>query len=129
MARSTLVARKAELVAVLAPAGVPAVAGVTAVYDHEPANSDALPPVFITVATTAMTPDFWRFAVRLYVGLGADAAQAQRDIDTIMPAVDAVIGTDSTVGPSDWTIEFLLDIRTPMICATNNLSCGREDYY
>lgn len=125
---TTLADRKSELDALLRNTDdTSKVTGVTAAFDHEPANYAGLPPVFTTCVVGGMTPESWLFVVRLYISMSADAAQAQRDLGTLMPAVDRAIGADSHFGPSEWESDVNREIGC--VVATNTLQVGREDYF
>lgn len=126
MARTSLAAAKAELFALLAAVdGTPLVSGVAAAYDHDPGPRKMQGPISLLVATAGIEPDFWVLAVRLYADIGADPAGVQASLDTIMPAVTALVtarfGPERWLGPvphpdrEDWRIcEWLVE-------------CGRED--
>ena len=126
--RATLAERKAELDALLRnDDDTSTIDGVNAAYDHEPGNWTAQPPVFTTCVVAGMTPDFWQFSVRLYISVDPDPAQAQRLVETLMPALDAAVGVDSHFGASNWVVEY--DSVLKALVTTNVYSCGRQDYY
>lgn len=126
MSRTTLANAKAELVALLVTGGAPAVSGVTQVYGYDPPVKDLAGPVAIAVSTDSVTPTEWRLAVRIYITATVDAKQAQDDLDTLIPAVDAKL--TSGFGPSQWTIDLPSEER-PFYTATHVLEVGREDYF
>lgn len=125
---TTLNDRKSELDTILGLDDYTSkVDGVTAAFDHEPANRGGLPPVFTTCVIGGMTPDAWQFVVRLYIDVTGDVVGAQRDLGTLMVAVDDAIAASSRFGPSNWTVE-IDTVNTKAIIATNLLDAGREDF-
>lgn len=123
MARTTLANAKAELFGLLQSGGTPTVAGVTKVFDHEPASGQALKPVSITLFTAGATPTEWLITVRVYVSADVDVRKAQADLDLLMAAIEARL--TSGYGPSQWDIEYADDLK--MLVATWLLEVGRED--
>lgn len=125
MARTSITATKTEIAALLAPAGVPATSGVTAVYAYEPAGGQMQGPTTISVFTAGMTPTEWMVAVRIYQTVDIDAADAQATMDTILPATDRLLGSTGRYGPSQWEVE--MDPVIGKLVATCVLQVGRED--
>jgi len=123
MARNSIAAAKAELFALLSTAGVPLVAGVTAVYDHEPFAGQGQKPVCITISTAGMSPDFYLIALRIYQTCDVDVAQAQANLDGLILTVDAMMS--SGFGPSEWAVEYRDDITA--LVATQVFQVGRQD--
>jgi hypothetical protein len=126
MARTSLAAAKAELFAMLsAGAQRCVVSGVKAAYDYEPGPGRAAGPIALTVTTTAIDPDEWSFALRLYADGGTDPAGVHAALDQIMPAITDVIsdrwGPESWVGPNPHP-----DRDDVLVCEWI-VSCGRED--
>lgn len=120
MARTSLTTAKAELFALLN--GL--VSGVDAYYDHEPASGHRQGGTTLTVATAGLTPTHWLYTIRLYVDGMVDAEKAQEDLDTLVPAIDALVS--SGFGPGEWTFEWNPEIEAWI--ATNQLGCIRNDY-
>lgn len=125
MSRDSLGAAKAELLALLAPAGVPAIAGVTCVYGFEPYSGQAQGPVAITISTAGMTPTEYLIVVRVYQTVDVDAEAAQAAMDLLIAAVDTLVGSTGRFGPSSWTVEY--DRELNKLVAANILEAGRED--
>lgn len=126
MARTSLSAAKAELFALLCSgSNVPTVAGIKAAYDHDPGPGRALGPVALLLTTAAIDPDFWSFAIRLYADIGADPAGVQASLDTIMPAVSAVVS--ARYGSENWTGPFPHPDRDDVAVCEWIVQCGRED--
>jgi hypothetical protein len=123
VARNSLAAAKAELYALLQTGGTPTVSGVTAVFDYEPFSGQSAKPVAMTIFTAGMTPTDYLIALRIYHTTEVDVAAAQAALDTIIQATDALM--TSGFGPSEWTVEFQVDIAA--LVATNVFQVGRED--
>lgn len=84
-------------------------------------------PFSVTIATAGMTPDDWVFAVRIYASTERlDAKTAQDQLDLLLPAVDAKVGSNGGFGPSDWEVTFDPDLDA--LVATNILNVGRETF-
>lgn len=115
---------RAALYALLAPNNVPAVAGITRVYDHEPKPGDLAKPVSLTIFNAGMTPAFYVLEMRLYVSTESNAAAAQRTLDTLIMSVDALM--TATFGPSNWTTAWDLDLGALVATCTLD-QIGRED--
>lgn len=131
MSRTTLAATKAELYGLLWSANAPtfSASGVDAasvhVYDHEPKAMSH--PFSVTIATAGMTPTDWVIAVRIYADTArADAKTAQDQLDLLVPAVDAKIGSNGGFGPSAW--EIVWDPDLDALVATNLLNIGRDTF-
>ncbi len=126
MSRDSLANTKTELGALLAPGGTPAIAGTTAVYDHEPYRGQGLKPVWVTLSTAGMTPDSYLVAVRIYHGTDTAAADtAQDSLDALIQAYDTLIGSTGRFGPSNWAVEWEEELDAYV--ATSILAVGRED--
>ena len=126
MARTSLVAAKAELFAMLSDGDQRCVvAGVASAYDFEPGQRRALGPIALTVTTAGIDPDEWRFALRLYADVGADPVGVQAALDVIMPAITDVVsdrwGPENWVGPTPHP-----DDDNTLVCEWI-VACGRED--
>lgn len=126
MARDSIANSKAELAALLAPGGTPAVSGVAAFYDHEPYRGQALRGVWVTLGTAGMTPEFYLIAVRVYHSTTTlPAGTVQTALDTLVQAHDALLATTGRFGPSNWEVEWNEDLDA--FVATSVLAVGRED--
>lgn len=117
-------AARAALYALLAPNGVPALTGVTRVYDHERAPGDLIKPVAVTIFNAGMTPAFYVLEIRLYVSTESSASWAQKELDRLMIEVDGLM--TATFGASNWSTVF--DAELGFLVATCTLDqVGRED--
>lgn len=118
---ATLVSRHAELYAALNGN----ITGVDsgAYYDHEPAPGDLNGNPAITVAWVGMSPEWWQYAVRLYVDPRPNAQLADTQIMTLVPLIEAAVG--AVFGPSQWTREWNPDIARWVV--TWLVLAGRED--
>lgn len=132
MSRETVAAAKAELYALLWSGGAPtfSATGVDAaavrVYDHEPKGFSH--PFSVTIATAGFTPDDWVLAVRIYADTArTDAKVAQDQLDLLIPAVDAKVGSSGGFGPSSWEVDWDADLDS--LIATSLLNVGRQDYF
>lgn len=123
MSRATTAAAKAELFALLAPAGVPAVDGITVAYPFEPARGQMQKPVALTVATSGLSATAYVFAVRVYITTEVDAQQAQDNLDVIVQAVDVLL--EPYWAPGDWSIGPTED--SDAFVAECQVAVGRED--
>ena len=123
MSRDTITNAVLELAGVLAPAGSPAVSGVTQVYDHEPAPGQMAKPTSVTVAWSGTEPDFWTLNVRVYQTTDIDAAAAARNLEAVSQAIDILL--EPHWGPAEWTAE--LDPELGALVATCRVLVGRED--
>ena len=126
MSRSTLAAAKAELVALLAPGGTPAVSTVTSVFDHLPPVSAMRGPVTVCVFTSGISANFWSLAVGVFLTSDVDHKTAQDDLDVLLPALDALM--TAGFGPSTWDITYPT-LDQPYFLATGTFEVGRQDYY
>lgn len=133
MSRDTLAASKAELYGLLWTANAPTftVSGISAnnihVWDHE--RSDYPHPFSVTVSTAGMDPDFWFLVVRVYASTAKmDAKTAQDQLDLLVPAVDAKIGSNGGFGPSSWEITYEDSFNPPAFMATCILTVGRATW-
>lgn len=129
MSRATVAASKAELLGLLWTGTAPTftVTNIDAasirVLDHEPRSLTH--PFTVTIATAGMTPDDWVLAVRVYaVTAKTDAKTAQDQLDLLLPAVDAKIGSNGGFGPSNWAVDY--DDSLDAYVALNLLEVGRE---
>lgn len=132
MSRSTLANAKAELFGLVASnttTGVPVASlsavGVVKCYDYEPRAGDLAKPIAVTVSTAGMTPDFWQFALRLYVSADVSVKDAQTQLDSAMVAIDGLM--TAGFGPSQWTVEYVPEFQA--MVASLALEVGRQDYY
>lgn len=121
MARDSLAASKAELLALITTGGLPS--GVTAAYGYEPLPGQMQKPVAVTVSTAGMDPNFYLIALRIYVSVENDAEQASDDLDTLILDVDDRM--TSGFGPSNWTVTYQPDLAA--FVAENVFTVGRED--
>jgi hypothetical protein len=124
VARNSLAAARAELFALMSAAGVPTVAGVTAVYDHEPFAGQMANPVAMTVFTAGMDPDFYQLALRIYQTAEVDAQAAQENLDTLILAVEAKLTSGFNRGT--WSVTYVDELTA--LVATCTLLVGREDH-
>lgn len=122
--RNTLGAVKAELYGLLAPSGVPAVAGVTAVYDHDPHDGQRAKPVAITISTAGIGPTAYTVAVRIYAAADGEAATFQATLDSVLEAVDLLM--TPYWGPPDWDVADRREDLNAFVAETN-VFVGRED--
>lgn len=111
-------------------AGVPtfSVANIDAssirVFDHE--RRDYPHPFSVSISTAGMTADFWIIAVRIYSSaqkLGDKMAQDQ--LDLLIPAVDAKVGSTGAFGPSAWEVSW--EEAFDAMMAVCLLEVGRQD--
>ena len=121
--RDTVSNTIAELAALLAPSGTPAVAGVTQVYDHEPAAGQMAKPTAVTLAWAATDPAFWTLSLRVYQTTDVDAALAARTLEAVSQALDDLL--EPHWGPAEWTAENDRDLGA--LVATCRIEVGRED--
>lgn len=121
MARTSLAASKAELLALITTGGLPS--GVTAAYDHEPTAGGMQKPVTVTISTAGMTAVDYLIALRIYVTAEPDAEKAQDDLDLLIMLVDGRM--TSGFGPSNWDVAY--DAELNSFVATNIFQVGRED--
>lgn len=126
MSRATLTDAKAELVALLQPGGNPPT-GVNEVFDHlPPVPSGLRGPVSLCIYTDGIAPTAWRIAASVFMTSDVDFQQAQADLDTLLPRLDALM--TAGFGPSNWAITFpTLDV--PFFLATCTFEVGRQDYF
>lgn len=122
--RGTLGAVKAELYTLLAPNGAPAVAGVTAVYDHDPHEGQRAKPVAITVSTAGLGPVAYTVAVRIYAAADGEAATFQATLDSVLEAVDLLMTPHW--GPPAWDVADRRDDLNAFVAETI-VFVGRED--
>lgn len=122
MANTSLAAAHSDLVSLLAGS---AIAGVTKVYGYEPGAETVLDRC-VTVAATGMDPDFFEFAVRVYVRV-SDTTQGQTVLYAACDAIDGRLRSTAQFGPSDWSFDYSPEMGA--LVATNTIRAGREDYY
>lgn len=106
--------------------GAATLAPVTKLYDFEPKPGDQIRGCVATVSTVvspAVTPDFFRLALRIYQSPEVDAKTAQDNLDAAIIALDHAVS--SAYGPSEWTVEFRDDFG--QFVGENILEVGRED--
>ena len=65
------------------------------------------------------------FAVRIFADIGANPAGVQAALDTIMPAVSALV--TARFGPEQWTGPSPHPERDDVLVCEWLVSCGRED--
>jgi hypothetical protein len=124
MSSATLADAKAELLDLLAPAGVPAAAAVSAVNPHDgPPNYRGVGKAVVTVATGGMNPDGWKAIVRIYADARSNPDGAADLIDAAMPQIDALFGR---FGRQDWTVAYNDTLVTWVASCTVPLF--REDF-
>lgn len=134
MAPTSLANAKADLFARLAAnttTGAPA-AGLTSVsrvYGYEPNSGEIVKPTSVTILTAGVTPEFFRFQVRIYC---ADATQdiTQARLDTAINEVDTLLGrgiNDPYFGASQWEIDYVDELDCWI--AITECQVGREDYF
>lgn len=96
MAPTSLANAKADLFARLASnitTGAPAatLTSISRVYGHEPNPGEIAKPASVTILTVGVTPEFFRFQLRIYCADGTqDITQAR--LDTAIDQVDAILG-------------------------------------
>jgi hypothetical protein len=80
----------------------------------------------VTIAYAGQAPFFYRFALRIYVGLNAGAEFAQDAMDEAIEAVEALL--NSTFGVSEWSdMRFIQPpVGNAAIYVETVLECGRE---
>jgi hypothetical protein len=132
VARDTLTNTKSELHALFCAdtaSGRPhadlAAVEVKKVWKGEPRQVDGV--LEMSVATAAVTPEDWVFAVRLYAKADDGTIDAQDRIDAALPAVDDRLMTNAGFGPFNWEIEWREDLVVWVATATVN--AGRNDYF
>lgn len=131
MARDTLANAKTELFGLLGtattyvPVSSLVTAGVVKVYDHEPRPGDALKGCFVTVEWAGMTPEYWLFAVRVYVSGDVNAKSASDYTLAAAVAVDALVNNGG-FGGSEWSGPVWAEDLNAFV-ATNTVMCGRSD--
>jgi hypothetical protein len=121
MARTSLSAAKAELLALITTGGLPS--PLVAAYDHEPLPGHVQKPAALTLSTAGRTPVDNLIALRIYVSAEVDAKKAQEDLDSLIEAVDARM--TSGFGPSNWDV--VLEPELTAFVATCVFDVGRED--
>lgn len=124
MARSSLAEAKAELMGLLVTG--PALSGISAVYDHDPGREKMAGPIALTVTTAAITPEWWTFALRLWLDIGADPKGVQDQADDLMPALTDRVADH--FGPEAWTGPNPLPDRPDNLVAEWLVLVGREDF-
>lgn len=122
MSRATIGAAKAELLALVSGAALPA--GVTKAYGYEPIPGQMAKPTAITVSTAGWDLEFWQVALRIYQTMEVDAEDAQENLDAVMNDVEGKL--TSGFGMAAWTVEYLVDLNA--LVATCILPVGREDF-
>jgi hypothetical protein len=123
MSRSSLEATIAELYAFLAPEGVPAVTGVSRVYDHEPALGKMVKPVAVTIDDAGLTDLAYVIVVRIYHSTDVDAAKATATLRRLYQELDDLLTTHW--GPTEWIRED--DREIGALIASCRIEVGRED--
>lgn len=76
----------------------------------------------VSVFFTGYDAHFWNFAIRIYVQNDPGAREGQVLLDTLMPAIEALL--DSQWGPVQWTVEF--DRELQCLVAEWPVTAGRE---
>lgn len=122
MARTSLAAAKAELYAAFG-GNTSTIANVVVILDYEPPRDELPAAVTITIQTMGVTPDYFRFAVRIYVKATGVSKVTQDLMDSILMDVDRAVS--SGFGESEWRIR-ALDAEG-LLMAENNYECGRDD--
>lgn len=123
MARTSLAAAKAELYATFFDGSSSLIDNVVVVLDYEPPKEELTAAVTITIATLAVTPSEFRFAVRIYVKVSGGPKVTQDMLDTVLMDVDHAIS--SGFGESDWRVRLLE--ADALLMAECQWECGRED--
>lgn len=123
MSRDTITNAVSELVGDVAPGGVSAVAGITKVYDHEPAPGAMAKPTAVTVSWGGTDPLSFTLLVRVYQTTDVDAAGAARNLEAVAQALDILL--EPHWGPVEWTAEN--DRELGALIATCRVEVGRED--
>ena len=123
MARTSLAAAKDELYAAFG-GGTPTITNVVVVLDYEPFNKAELNAAsVVTIQTLGITPEFFRFTVRVYVDVSGGSKVTQDLMDTILMDVDHAV--DGGFGESEWRIRYIE--ADGLLQAENTYECGRGD--
>lgn len=125
--RDTLAAAKEELFDLLAPDGISAVDGITALYSYDPGAAriaDLAEPVLLLIATDTVTPSSWVITVRIVFDGAVDIAAAQAAADDIIPDVDLLLAPHW--GPGPWECGHSDDLPTPYARPAWVASCTVE---
>jgi hypothetical protein len=107
----------------IAPGGAPAVSGVVAVYDYEPAPGQMAKPTAVTVSWAGKDPAIFTLLLRVYQATDIDAQQAARNLERISDDLDGLL--EAYWGPVEWTAENDRDLGA--LVATCRIEVGRED--
>jgi hypothetical protein len=101
---ATEAAAKAVLFDLLAPAGVPAVAGITYAYRCDPGPGRIGHPVALMVFSARTAPHAYFIAVRLAVSAEVDAEAAQDALSGLHQEIDMIVMP--VFGPGDWEHDY-----------------------
>lgn len=123
MSRETITAAIAELYATIAPAGVAAVPGVTAVYPFEPAPGQMAKPTSVTIDDGGLNTHAYVIVIRVYQTTDVDAQQAAENHRAVYQALDVMLTT--RWGPVEWIKDN--DHALGALVATCRLDVARED--
>lgn len=99
---------------------------VTKVYKYEPLPGDILKPISVTILTSGMDAEFYRFEVRIYAADGANIV-TQANLDTAIQQVDARLRATAEFGPSEWAIDWVDELGAWI--ARTEQRAGRQDYF
>lgn len=134
MAPTSLANAKADLFARLASnttTGAPAatLTSISRVYGHEPNAGEIAKPASVTLVTVGVTPEYFRFQLRIYCADGTqDITQAR--LDSAIDQVDAILGrgaNDPYFGASQWEVDYVDELDCWI--AITECQVGREDYF
>jgi hypothetical protein len=104
MGRDTKAGAKQEVYDLLAPAGVPAVAGIAYAYRCDPGPGRTGYPTALMVFSAGSRASMWLVAVRVAVSAEVDAEAAQNALDGLAHETDMLLTPH--LGPGDWDDEY-----------------------
>lgn len=125
MSRDSIANAKTELYNLLQVAGVPNIAGVTAVYRFEPAAGNAARPVAITISSAGLLVDDYRIRLRIYVTAQVDVQVAQDTLDAVIMLVESKMS--SGFPRTNFTIGY--DPELDAFVGEAVFEVGREDHF